>query len=289
MTMDASVSKIRICAVVSGILLIAQILHAAHFEHYAGGFEGFEKVFTQDADYYDGPWEKTDSDVSSVYSEEYAEVPSAYSYAYNTIWDINEPSLNSVSIRFESYADANASDSFSDGYAYGRCSTQVGNELGKYYTIEGDSGEAVGDDVIVFCTSQFNVVGGGTSFGYLGGPGAMDHMAVTRGQLPIVTGSPDPANEVWTRDNVELVDEDYASFSKTAMFAAKVGDVIGVFAENYTDVTLEESAGPGDGWLLSEFSIILSVTVPLQGDIDLDGDVDAYDFAKFANNWLIGA
>lgn len=280
---------IRFCAVILSMILMAGFAVGAHFEHYAGGFEGFEEVFTQHADYYDGPWEKTDSDVSSVYSEEYAEVPAGYSFAYNMIWDINEPSLNSVSIRFESYADANASDLFSDGYAYGRCSTQVGNELGKYYIIAADSGESIGDEVIVFCTSQFNVVGGGTTFAYIGGPGSMDHMAMTRGQLPIVTGAPEIANEVWTRDNLELVDEDYEGISKTAMFSANIGDIIGVFAENYTDVWLEEGFTPGDGWLLSEFSIILSVTVPLQGDIDLDGDVDAFDFAKFANNWLVGA
>jgi len=38
----------------------------------------------------------------------------------------------------------------------------------------------------------------------------------------------------------------------------------------------------------TESILSLVLTVKLAGDIDDDGDIDMYDFAELAQNWLVG-
>ena len=73
-------------------------------------------------------------------------------------------------------------------------------------------------------------------------------------------------------------------FGGVHAFPAKIGDVIGIFASNYAKV--EGSGVSGD--VYSEHTMILTVRAVLAGDLDNDGDVDFFDLAKLANNWLKG-
>jgi hypothetical protein len=113
----------------------------------------------------------------------------------------------------------------------------------------------------------------------------MNHMAITRGQLPPVLTEPNSNYEVLTLPNLELSDEGGYWFSGVHTFDAQIGDVIGIFTENYTDVT---GWGPLDGVVENNLWIILTVKPALTGDLNGDGNVDFRDFAKLAENWLAG-
>ena len=113
----------------------------------------------------------------------------------------------------------------------------------------------------------------------------MDHMSVTRGQLPPVLTEPQSIYEVWTLDNLELTNDSFDGFTGISTFKAEIGDLIGIFAENYTDIG---GVGSLDGLIESDLTIVLTVKTLLTGDLDDDNDVDLSDFAKFADNWLKG-
>ena len=83
--------------------------------------------------------------------------------------------------------------------------------------------------------------------------------------------------------NLEVTDANLDKYTRMEHFPAKVGDIIGIFAENYTDVT---DYGPLDAFVESELTIILSVKPVLLGDLNKDDYVDFRDLALLAQNWL---
>jgi hypothetical protein len=192
---------------------------------------------------------------------------------------------DSICIQTQSVADAVADNasSYTSGWGYGR--TQDAQTYGIYYRIMPDEGEEIGDDVIVYYSDTISISSDGATFAYIGGPADMNHMAITRGQLPPVPTEPNSEYEVLTLPNLELSEEGGYWFSGVHMFDAKIGDVIGVFAENYTDIT---GWGPLDGVVENKLWIVLTVKPVLVGDLDSDGDVDFRDFGKLAENWLAG-
>jgi len=257
--------------------------NGANFSYYAGGFRAFCEVDTQDSTSTDGPYSDTNDSTSFAGVEELAEVNEAYGYAYNDMWSYGEG--DSICIQTQSVADAVADNdsAYASGWGYGR--TEDAQTYGIYYQIMPDEGEDLGDDVIVYYSDTISVSSSGAAFAYIGGPADMNHMAITRGQLPPVLTEPNSEYEVLTLPNLELSEEGGYWFSGVHTFDAQIGDVIGIFAENYTDIT---GWGPLDGVVENNLWIVLTVKPVLTGDLDGDDDVDLRDFAKLAENWLAG-
>ncbi len=256
----------------------------AYFNYYAGGFRAFCEVDTKDSASPDGYY-SDDTNDSTFFAgvEEYVEVTEAYSYAYNDMWGYAEG--DSICIQTQSVADgiADNASAYTSAWGFGR--TEDSPAYGIYYEIMPDEGEEPGDDVIVYYSDTISILADGTTFAYVGGSADMNHMAVTRGQLPPVLTEPNSEYEVLAWPNLELSDEGGYWFSGVHTFDAQIGDVIGIFAENYTDIT---GWGPLDGVVENDLWIVLTVKPVLAGDLDSDGDVDLSDFGKLAENWLAG-
>lgn len=256
----------------------------AYFNYYAGGFRAFCEVEAKDSAYPDGYYsDDTNDSNSSAGVEELAEVTEAYSYAYNDMWGYAEG--DSICIQTQSVADAVADNDSAYTSAWGSGRTEDSQTYGIYYQIMPDEGEEPGDDVIVYYNDTISISSSGATFAYVGGPGDMSHMVITRGQLPLVLTEPNSEYEVLAWPNLELSDDGGYWFSGVHTFDAQIGDVIGIFAENYTDIT---GWGPLDGVVENDLWIVLTVKPVLAGDLDGDGDVDLLDFAKLAENWLAG-
>ena len=265
------------------IIVFSTVSHGAYFEYYAGGLRAFSEVYTEDETYYDGPYSDTNDSSLSAMAEEYAEVPNANSYSANSIWDANDRQKHSACIRIKSFTDVLGDNNECYGYGYGYGGTQSGTTYGIYYKIMPDQNEAVGDDVIVFGVCTMRVEADGPTYAYIGGPADMNYMAVTKGQLPPVTSEPNSKTVVWKLNNQELSNGGFDQYSSIAPFAAKVGDVVGIFAENYTDITC---TGYSSGLIESQVTIVLTAKTVLLGDLDDNGTVNFGDFAIFADNWL---
>jgi len=255
----------------------------ARFTYYGGGYRAFYYVYVQDAMYYEGPLSETRDSISYTgFINGYVDVSYARSYAGGYVW--SQTSNNSVCIKSYSSADGAADNmlAYTSGWGYGR--TQNPETYGIFYKITPDTGEVLGDDVKVYYNDIVNISATGTTYACIGGPGSMNYIAITRGQLPPVQTEPDREKVVLRFPNVELSNGDIYLFSGVHCFAAKIGDVIGVFAENYTEVEgWGYISGLAQGW----HTMILSVKSVLVGDLDHDNDVDFYDLAKLANNWLV--
>ncbi len=266
------------------LLCIVSSVQGAHFNYYAGGFRAYYYVYAQDPGYFDGPWSQTNNSTTAAAATRTATVPQAQSYVRN---DINSKiSGNSIRIILYSVSDGDAynSLSYTSGWGYG--TTQNSQTRGIFYKIMPDANEQVGDDVIVYYSDTAFVSATGVTHLILGGPGTMDHIAITRGQLPPVTTEPVRENEVLRFPDVNVINSGNADwFSGIHAFPAKIGDVIGIFAENSTKV---EGWGPLAGSIESTFTMVLTVRPVLLGDLDFDNDVDFFDLAKLANNWLEG-
>ncbi len=254
----------------------------AYFSYYAGGFRAFCEVETEDSTSSDGPYSNTNDSMSFAGVEELAEVTEAYGYAYNDIWSYVEG--DSICIQTKSVADGIADNASAYTSAWGSGRTEDPQTYGIYYQIMPDESEELSDDVIVYYSDTISISSSGPTFAYVGGIGDMNHMAITRGQLPPVLTEPNSDYEVLTWPNLEP-DESGYWFSGVHTFAAQIGDVIGIFAENYTDIA---GSGSLDGVVENYLWIVLTVKSLLAGDLDSDGDVDLADFGKLAENWLAG-
>lgn len=266
-------------------LIVVPAVQAAVFEHYAGGLYSSGQVYAEDNTLIDGPYSDSNENVSDSWIELSAEVTDAYGYTKTSIWDINFPDNQSLCMRANSFVDVIASDADCNAFGYGYASTEDPQTYGTYYQIVPGAGEQFGDEAIVSCSVTIKVVNWGQTYAYIGGPGQMDHMAITKGQLPPVLTQPQSSFEVWTMDNLELIDDGFDGFTGISTFHAEIGDVIGIFAENYSNIG---GVGPLDGLIESDLTIVLTLKTLLVGDIDEDNDVDFYDFTKFADNWLKG-
>lgn len=261
---------------------------SAHFSYVAGEFSAVCEVYAQDAYLLDGPYSAGRNQKSSTFVEEEALVFQANSLARCNIqsgfFD------NSLHIQASSFASAISLDIA--GYAYGVAggSTSSEDTLGIFYKIEPDSGEMLGDNVIVYFTGAVSIEPMGRSprgdvRALLTGAGEMDHMAITKGQLPPVTTAPDAAYEIWTEQNIVLNNTSHYGFEKVHRFNAQIGDVIGLFI---TTGASNECLGYESGTIISNLMITFTVERVRAGDLDGDGDVDLQDFAQFADNWLAG-
>jgi hypothetical protein len=266
------------------LLCTVSSVQGAHFSYYAGGLRAYYEVYAQDPVYFDGPLDGTQYSTSYAFVVGTASVPQASSGARNDIW--SETSNNSVRIQSYSTANGYASNSlcYASGWGFGR--TQNSQTYGIYYKIMPDDDEQPGDDVMVYYNDMVNISADGHTYVRIGGPGTMDHIAITRGQLPPVPTEPNRDYEVLSFPQVEIPNSDGDWFSGIHAFPAKIGDVIGIFAENYTKVA---DWGPLNSEVYySTHTMILTVRAVLSGDLDHDGDVDFFDLAKLANNWLEG-
>jgi len=271
---------------VSILLLGASFAYGAHFQYYAGGLTSSCNNYSEDYWYYSGPFYASQTGTENVLIEDYSAVLQAGSLARNSVGSIY--GSNSLHLRVFSTAVAMSLDAGASAYSNGSIATASGSNLGIFYTIQPDPGESVGDDVIVYWTGALSIeptglIAGSVS-GYLTGPGSMDHLAITRGQLPPVTVAPDPNKEVWTMPNLAINNAHYYASEEIGRFQAKVGDVIGIFCLSGTS---NEVSGVQGGMVISNLTATLTVE-SLLGDLDTDGDVDFYDFAKLADNWLAG-
>lgn len=268
------------------LLCTASTVYGVHFNYYAGGFRANYDVYAWNSPFFDGPWSQTqDGTTSTSVSRSSTSVPQASFYALNDIR--SETSTNSIRIQSLSIAEGAADTGAAYARARGFNRTQNALTYGLFYRIMPDANEQVGDDVIVYYNHTANIpVSIGTTFLRIGGSGTMDHIAITRGQLPPVTGEPARENEVLRFPDVNVTNggpRDW--FSGIHAFPALIGDVIGIFAENSTTV---EGWGTMTGSIYSTFSMVLSVRTVLLGDSDYDNDVDFFDLANLAFNWLVG-
>ncbi|MGB2806959.1 MAG: hypothetical protein WBC22_04420 [Sedimentisphaerales bacterium] len=257
--------------------------HGANFSHYAGGFRASCDVYAWNGSFLDS-WSGADDNTTYAFLERTAAVSQAYGHASNKISsDIRN---NSICIKSHSVADGAADYSYCYGRGSGFGGTQDLQTYGIFYKIIPDANEQVGDDVMVYYNDMVSISATGTNHVRIGGPGTMDHIAITRGQLPPVLTEPVRENEVLRFPNVEVPNSGNSDwFSGVHAFPAQIGDVIGIFAQNSTKV---EGWGPLlVGSIDSTFTMILTVRPVLLGDLDYDGDVDFYDLAKLANNWLV--
>jgi hypothetical protein len=266
------------------LLCTISTVHGAHFVYYAGGFRVNYDVYAYNINgpWYDGPWSLTQDTSIAASISKTATVFQAYGYAYNNIG--SKTSTNSIRIQSFSGAEgvADYSYCYTRGKGFGR--TQNFQTKGIFYKIMPDANEQVGDDVMVYYNHTANIPASGNTHLYIGGPGTMDHIAITRGQLPPVVAEPVREKEVLSFPDVNVTNGSSTDwFSGIHAFPALIGDVIGIFAENSTAV---------EGWGMigsidSMFSMVLSVEPVLLGDLDDDDDVDFFDLAKLANNWLV--
>lgn len=260
-------------------------VHGAHFFYHGGGFRANYDVYAWDNPVvYDGPWTLTQDHPSfvSVSRTSSMGVPQSRFYVLNDIH--RDISTNSIRIQSFSFAVATADTGSSYARAKGFNKTQNTQTKGIFYTIMPDANEQNGDDVMVYYNHTANISASGNTLLYIGGPGTMDHIAITLGQLPPVIAEPAREKEVLSFPDVNVTNSASTDwFSGIHAFPAKIGDVIGIFAENSTAV---EGWGV-NGSIYSTFSMVLSVRTVLSGDLDFDDDVDFYDLAKLANNWLV--
>ena len=267
------------------LLCTVSTAYGAHFVYHAGGFRAYYDVYAWDSSFvYDGPWTLTQDNTSSVsVSRISTGVPQA---RFDVLNDIHRDiSANSIRIQSLSRATGTADTGSSYARAKGFTRTQNAQTKGIFYKIMPDANEQTGDDVMVYYNHTANIsTNNGTTSLRIGGPSTMNHIAITLGQLPPVTAEPDREKEVLSFPDVNITNSGSTDwFSDIHAFPAKIGDVIGIFAENSTAV---EGWGV-NGWIYSTFSMILSVTTVLSGDLDYDDDVDFFDLAKLANNWLV--
>jgi len=275
---------------VFALLCIVGTAHGAHFQHFGGGFRAHYDVFAQDGALFNSSYfTKEDIDwataAGSVQVPPYPQVAQADSRARSDIW--SEIIGNSLRIQSYSIAYGFAATYLCKAISQTYGSTQDNQTLGIFYQINPDSGEQVGDDVMVYYSDIVSLTASGTTYYYVGGPGTMDHLAITRNQVPPVQ-EPDSQYEVLRFPNVDLSNSgDQNWFSGVHPFPAKIGDVIGIFAKTEAVVYFEHGPMTGD-ISYSNHTMILTVRPVLSGDLDYDGDVDFYDLAKLANNWLEG-
>ena len=263
------------------LLCTISTAEGAYFNHYGGGLRALYDVYAENPPIIDDPMIDYQDGTSSASIAGSASVFQANSYASS---DIARKSLgNSIRIKSESTANGYAAyDCYARGEASG--STQNSDTKGIFYLIKPDGDEQIGDDVMVYYNDMLYVWSSGTTYVRIDGPGTMNHLAITRGLLPPVTGEPASAYEVLSFPQVEISNSGCDLFSGVHAFPAKIGDVIGIFADNYAKVDVWST----NGEVYSEHTMILTVRAILAGDLDHDGDVDFFDLAKLANNWLEG-
>jgi len=267
------------------LLCVVSTVQGAHFIYHAGGIRANYDVYAYNdmIPSWDGPWSQTQDSTTSALVSKTATVSQAYSYAYNNI----RSTTGNNSIRIQSFSIAEGAADYSYCYARGKGfgRTQNPQTKGIFYKIMPDANEQISDDVMVYYNDLVSITANGTTNLRIGGPGTMDHIAITRGQLPPVTTEPVRDNEVLRFPDVNVTNSSNADwFSGIYAFPAKIGDVIGIFAENSTKV---EGWGTLAGSIYSTFTMVLTVRPVLLGDLDYDDDVDFYDLAKLANNWLV--
>ena len=268
------------------LLSTISTVHGANFVYHAGGFRAnYDEVRAWDGFFNDGPWSLTQDHTSSVsVSRLSTGVPQARFYVLNDIR--SDISTNSIRIQSFSIAEGAADTASSYARAKGLNRTQNAQGYGIFYKIMPDANEQIGDDVMVYYNHTANIsTDNGTTSLRIGGPGTMDHIAITLGQLTPVTGEPPREKEVLRFPDVNVTNSGSTDwFSGIHAFPAQIGDVIGIFAENSTAVEVWNTM---TGAIYSTFSMVLSVRTVLSGDLDYDDDVDFYDLAKLANNWLV--
>ena len=254
----------------------------AHFGHYGGGLRAYYEVYAENPPYIDGPWSGTKDGTDSAAISGSAVVFQANSFASS---EIARKTIGN-SIRIKSEATANGYGAYSTCYARGQASgsTQSSQTKGVFYMILPDGDEQMGDDVLVYYNDMLYIWSNGTTYVRIGGPGTMNHLAITRGLLPPVSTEPASAYEVLSFPQVEVSNSGCDLFGGVYSFPAKIGDVIGIFADNYAKV----AGSAVSGEVYSEHTMILTVRAVLAGDLDNDGDVDFFDLAILANNWLEG-
>jgi len=264
------------------LLCTISTAEGAHFSYYGGGLRAFYEVYAENLTDTDGPFSGTQDGTNSAATLGSAVVFQANSYASSVI---ASKSLGN-SIRIKSESNANGYGAYSTCYARGQASgsTQSSQTKGIFYMIMPDANEQTGDDVMVYYNDMLYIWSNGTTYVRIDGPGTMNHLAITRGLLPPVSTEPASEYEVLRFPQVEISNSGGDLFGGVHAFPAKIGDVIGIFADNYAKVE-----GPAvSGEVYSEHTMILTVRAVLAGDLDYDGDVDFFDLAKLANNWLAG-
>jgi len=274
------------CLPIFILLCSASVVLGAHFQYYGGGLTASCNNYSQDYWYYSGPYHASQTGTENVLVEDYSAVLQASSFSRNSVVTIYGGS--SVHLRIFSTSVAISLDV--DGYAYSNGSTETvsGSNIGIFYKIHPDAGEADGDNVVVSWTGALSIeptglVPGSVS-GFLTGPGGMNHLAITKGQLPPVTVAPDPSKEVWTMPNLTINNTFYYASEEIERFRAKIGDVIGIFCLCGTSNMV---SGAKLGTVYSNLTATFTIE-SLVGDLDGDGDVDLHDFAMLAEDWLVG-
>lgn len=264
------------------LLCTISTAEGADFSYYGGGLRALYEVYAENIPYTDGPRSEYQDGINSASTAGSAVVFQANSYANSVI--ASKGLGNSIRIKSES--TANGYGAYSTCYARGQASgsTQNSQTKGIFYMIMPDGDEQTGDDVMVYYNDMLYIWSSGTTYVRIDGPGTMNHLAITRGLLPPVTGEPASEYEVLSFPQVEISNSGSDLFSGVHAFPAKIGDVIGIFADNYAKV--EGSAISGE--VYSTHTMILTVRAVLAGDLDHDGDVDFFDLAKLASNWLEG-
>lgn len=238
----------------------------------------FEASIATNAYTTDDPDMTAETQAESImgYYDDYDEAGGLHVYAY--AWAFGETYTSEASC--SAYAGASG--------------VAPGQATGLFFRIMPDDGEQVGDSVEV--TLDWNgyasVTDSGiaqSSNGFLGNddPGSGIVVALNPSDKIV----PPAASRVWEHDVIDQMGDGYQEDFDQLTFAAKVGDLIGVFAGVHAEVDISGQPGYGEADAGNLFTFSLEyIGAPsytaADADIDGSGFVDWHDFAILAQFWL---
>lgn len=257
--------------------------YGAHFAQVGGGFSAEAGAYASDSQGSGEPNIASDYDPEYVWLrlDSVTDLTYANGEAYGEA-GFCDASYPPIEVHLGGCPYIYTGDLYPNSWAYGNCELAAPSVTnGIFFFIEPGAGESIGDEIFVHYTCELSADIAGQSWCTFGGPGSMDHMAITLNESPPVTGSPNPAKEVWTRDEFQVT-SGYFDIDDGA-FEARIGDVVGVFVS----VRARSALTSGEyGWADGYAWLKLWANDRCPADFNDDRVVNFKDIAVLADYWL---